>query len=90
MAKKIFTAEELYQMVVSCYFTGKCKSCPFWKMDVISPLGRCLGRGTVGTALLDILEPLQEPTLFSILQQKDQDSVASDQDSEAGDQQNEE
>lgn len=62
MKNKVFAAEEFYQMVTACYFTGKCKSCPFWKLDKTSPTGRCLGRERVGTAFLDFLEPLIEMT----------------------------
>ena len=88
MKNRIWGAEDLYQMVVACYFTGKCKSCPFWKLDKTSPTGRCLGRETVGTAFLDFLEILidaakekKQPTLFPA----EEGSAASDTaDQEAG------
>lgn len=83
MTKRFYSAAELYQMVVSCYFTGKCKGCPFWKQDKISPLGRCLGGNTVGTALLDLLEPLTDaekakepPTLFDLPEEEQEEEAS--------------
>ena len=70
MAKRIFTAEDLYQMVGCCYFTGRCRTCPFWKLSGFANIGKCLGPQVVGQALMDGIERLikleKEPVLFEL------------------------
>lgn len=45
--------DDMIQMVTNCYFTGKCKICPFYKAPKFGTIGSCVGSKKVGNELLD-------------------------------------
>ena len=88
MSKKIYTVEDVVQMVNCCYFVGSCKTCPCWKPTGYAGIGKCIGATEVGNVLLGILEPIMEreraekntqPSLFPIEEEApDMDAVEAD------------
>lgn len=87
MAKKIYTVEDVVQMVNCCYFVGSCKTCPCWKPTGYAGIGKCIGQTEVGNVLLSILEPIMEkertekkqPSLFDeVPEAPDMSEIAAD------------
>ena len=87
MPKKIYSVEEVVQMVNCCYFVGSCKTCPCWKPTGFAGIGKCIGQTEVGNILLSILEPIMEkervekkqPSLFDeVPEAPDMDAAEAD------------
>ncbi|MBQ6519441.1 MAG: hypothetical protein IJI14_12025 [Anaerolineaceae bacterium] len=82
MAKKVYTMEDIVQMVNCCYFVGSCRTCPFWKRTGYAMTGSCRVPKAVGQVLLDVFEPMlnnedeDQPRLFELEEEDPEEQEA--------------